>query len=194
MMDAHFNPIRSFVIVCAVFGCVASGAYAQGLGSITGTVVDPSGASVAAATVTLTQVKTGAASTLQTQPDGLYVFPSVAPTGYKLDITAKGFKKYEQSGITVLADQSLTLNVALQVGSPEVTVNVEANAAQVDTTNGTLSQVIGQEQVNELPLNGRNAAALTTLVAGVSVAPNAQADQGNTKTFPVAVTIRSEEH
>ena len=68
-------------------------------------------------------------------------------------------------------------------------MNAEANAAQVDTTNGTLSQVIGQEQVNELPLNGRNAAALTTLVAGVSIAPNAQADQGGTKTFPVAVTI-----
>jgi hypothetical protein len=188
-MDAHFKPLRSFAILFVVCACVASGANAQGLGSISGTVVDPTGAAVASATVILTQVKTGAASTLQTQPDGLYVFPSVAPTGYKLDIMAKGFKKYEQSGIRVLADQSLTLNVALQVGSPEVTVNVEANAAQVDTTNGTLSQVIGQEQVNELPLNGRNAAALTTLVAGVSVAPNAQADQGNTKTFPVAITI-----
>ena len=117
------------------------------------------------------------------------LFRSVSPTDYKVDVSAKGFKKYEQAGITVLADQSLTLNVALEVGSEQVTVNVEANTAQVDITNGTLSQVIGQEQVNELPLNGRNAAALTTLVAGVSVAPNAQADQGNTKTFPVAVTI-----
>ena len=188
-MDTHFNPLRSFAILFVVFACVASGAYAQGLGSITGTVVDPSGASVGAATVVLTQVKTGAASTQVTRPDGLFVFPSVSPTDYKVDVSAKGFKKYEQAGITVLADQSLTLNVALEVGSEQVTVNVEANTAQVDITNGTLSQVIGQEQVNELPLNGRNAAALTTLVAGVSVAPNAQADQGNTKTFPVAVTI-----
>jgi hypothetical protein len=188
-MDAHFNPIRSFAIVCAVFACCASSAYAQGLGSITGTVVDPSGASVGAATVVLTQVKTGAASTHVTRPDGLFVFPSVSPTDYKVDVTAKGFKKYEQAGIAMLADQSVTLNVALEVGSEQVTVNVEANGAQVDTTNGTVSQVIGQEQVNELPLNGRNAAALTTLVAGVSIAPNAQADQGNTKTFPVAVTI-----
>ena len=188
-MDAHLNPIRSFAIVCAVFLGVASGAYGQGLGTITGTVVDPSGASVAAATVTLTQFKTGAISTEETQQGGLFVFPSVSPADYKLDVTAKGFKKYEQAGIAVLADQSLTLNVTLQVGSPDQTVNVEADAAQVDTTNGTISQVIGQQEVNELPLNGRNAAALTTLVAGVTIAPNAQADQGNTKTFPVAVTI-----
>jgi Carboxypeptidase regulatory-like domain len=190
-MDTHFTPIRSFVIliVFMLFVCVATGAYAQGLGTVSGTVVDPSGASVGAATVILTQVKTGAASTQVTRPDGLYVFPSVSPTDYRLDVTANGFKKYEQAGITVHADQSITLNISLQVGSEQVTVNVEASAVQVDTTTGTLSQVIGQQQVNELPLNGRNAAALTTLVAGVVIAPNAQADQGNTKTFPVAVTI-----
>jgi len=188
-MDANFKPIRSILIVCAVSFCVASGAFAQGLGSISGTVVDSSNASVGLATVVLTQVKTGAASTRVTRPDGLFVFPSVSPTDYTLSVAAKGFKKYEQTGITLQADQDVTLNIALQVGSEQITVNVEAAAAQVDTTSGTLSQVIGQEEVNELPLNGRNAAALTTLVAGVSIAPNAQADQGNTKTFPVAVTI-----
>jgi hypothetical protein len=188
-MDAIFEPIRNLFLLCAVLICVSSGASAQGLGSITGTVLDSTGASVPAATVTLTQIKTGAISTLQTQPDGLYVFPSVSPTDYKLDVAAKGFEKFEQARITLEADQSLTLNVTLQVGSEQITVNVETSAAQVDTTTGTLSQVVSQQQVNELPLNGRNAAALTTLVAGVVVAPNAQADQGATKTFPVAVTI-----
>ena len=83
------------------------------------------------------------------------------------------------------------MNISLKLGSASetVTVNVEANAAQVDITSGTLSQVIDDKRVNDLPLNGRNAAALTTLVAGVVIAPNAQADQGATKTFPVAVTI-----
>jgi Carboxypeptidase regulatory-like domain len=188
-MTAHFNPIRSFVILFVLFAALAGGAFAQGRGSLSGTVVDANGAVVPAATVTLTQVKTGAVSTFKTEPDGLYNFPSVSPDNYRLDVLAAGFKKYEQGGITVLADQSLTVNVALQVGSEQVTVNVEANSAQVNATTQTMSQVIGQQQVNELPLNGRNAAALTTLVAGVSIAPNAQADQGNTKTFPVAVTI-----
>jgi hypothetical protein len=137
----------------------------------------------------LTEVKTGAAVTVQSHADGLYVFPSVSPADYRVDVTAQGFKKYEQAGVTLQADQSLTLNVILQVGSEQVTVNVEASAPQVNTTTGTLSQVIGQQQVNELPLNGRNGATLTTLVAGVVIAPSAQADQGATKTFPVAVTI-----
>ena len=128
-MTPQYNPFRSFAILFVVFACFATATFAQGLGSITGTVVDPSHASVGAASVVLTLVKTGAASTQVTRPDGLFVFPSVAPDEYKLDITAKGFKKYEQAGITVLADQSLTLNVALLIGSEQVTVNVEANAA-----------------------------------------------------------------
>jgi hypothetical protein len=188
-MDSFLRQIRGTIVVCAVFLCAAQLASAQGLGSISGTVVDSTGSSVPAADVILTQLKTGESITVQTHPDGLYVFPSVSPADYKLDITAHGFKKYEQGGITLQADQSLTLNPILQVGSEQVTVNVEASAPQVNTTTGTLSQVIGQQQVNELPLNGRNAASLTTLVAGVVIAPNAQADQGATKTFPVAVTI-----
>ncbi|HWB32585.1 MAG TPA: carboxypeptidase regulatory-like domain-containing protein [Acidobacteriaceae bacterium] len=181
--------VRSLLLVGLVFAGLGGRSIAQGLGSVTGTVVDSAGAVVPSATVTLTQTKTGAESSFKTTSDGLFSFPSVSPADYRLDVTAPGFKKYEQAGITVLADQRLTLNVGLQVGSEQVTVNVEANAAQLNISTQTMSQVIGQQQVNELPLNGRNAAALTTLVAGVVIAPNAQADQGNTKTFPVAVTI-----
>ena len=65
----------------------------------------------------------------------------------------------------MLADQSLTLNVTLKVGSATETITVEAVSAQINTTTGGVSQVIGEQQVNELPLNGRNAAAMTTLVA-----------------------------
>jgi hypothetical protein len=108
------------------------------------------------------------------------------PASYKVSVTANGFKKYEQSGIQLEADQDVTVNVKMEVGSEQVTVNVEANAVQADTVSGTLSEVVGETSVNNLPLNGRNAATLTTLVAGVVIAPNVQADQGNTKTFPVA--------
>jgi hypothetical protein len=183
------RPVRTVLGVCILLFGMAGTGMAQGLGGVSGTVVDSSGAAVPGAVVTLTQVKTGAASTFKTEPDGLYNFPSVSPAGYRLDVQANGFKKYEQAGITVLADQSLTLNVALQVGAQQETVTVEANAVQINTATQTMSQVIGQTQVNELPLNGRNAAALTVLVAGVQGAPNAQADQGATKTFPVDVTI-----
>jgi Carboxypeptidase regulatory-like domain len=188
-VNSFLRQVRSIIVACvALFGVVQL-ASAQGLGAISGTVVDPTGAAVPSASVVLTRVKTGETVTVQTHTDGLYVFPSMSPADYKVAVTAPGFKTYEQAGVTLLADQSLTLNVTLEVGSEQVTVNVEASAPQVNTTTGTLSQVIGQQQVNELPLNGRNAASLTTLVAGVSIAPNAQADQGATKTFPVAVTI-----
>ena len=180
-MNTFVRQLRGIILTCGALFWLSHVASAQGLGTISGTVVDPTGASVPSASVILTQVKTGQTVSVQTHSDGLYVFPSVSPTDYKLDITAPGFKKYEQVGITLLADQSLTLNVTLQVGSEQVTVDVESSAPQVNATTGTLSQVIGQQQVNELPLNGRNGAALTTLVAGVVIAPNAQADQGATR-------------
>ena len=188
-MSNFLRLIRGLVVVCVAFVCIPSGAFAQGLGTISGVVTDTTGASVPSATVTLTEIKTGSTRTTVSNGEGLYVFPSVAPSEYKIDVTVKGFKKFAQTGVTLQADQSLTDNVALQVGSEQMTVNVDADAPQVDTTSGTLGQVIGDHQVNELPLNARNAAALTTLVAGVVIAPNAGADQGATKTFPVAVTI-----
>ena len=188
-MKAALRLIRGIALICAIYLCLSNTALAQGLGTITGTVLDATGAAVPSATVVLTQVKTGEVTTVQSNADGLFVFPSVHPADYKLEVTSAGFQKYDQSGILLQADQSLTLNVTLQIGSDQQVITVEANAAAVNTTTGTLSQVIGEQQVNDLPLNGRNAASLTTLVAGVIIAPNANADQGATKTFPDAVTI-----
>lgn len=183
--------IGIFAIICVLWVCMQTCAFSQGRGSISGTAVDPTGATIPSATVLLTQVKTGTTSTVQTHSDGLFVFPSVAPTEYKIDVTAKGFQKYEQSGITLQADQSLTLKVVLQLGSEQITVTVTDEAPQVDISTGTLSQVIDESRLNDLPLNGRNAAALTTLVPGIVVASSTNIDQGQTKTFPVvsAVTI-----
>ncbi len=188
-MIAAFRSLRGFVLACAVLLCLAHSACGQGLGTISGTVADSTGAAVPGATVVLTETKTGSVNTVQSNGAGLYVFPSVPPSDYRIDITAKGFQKYSQPGILLQADQSVTANATLNIGSETVTVTVEASAAQINLSTGGVSQVVGQQQVNELPLNGRNAASLTTLVAGVAIAPNAQADQGNTKTFPQAVTI-----
>ena len=163
--------------------------HAQGLGSISGRVNDPTSAVVAGATVTATQVRTGTKSVVQTNTQGLYVFPSLAPDQYAVAVAAAGFQGYVQSGITLQADQSATVNVQLQVGNQTESINVTSDASAVDISTGTLSNVIGEESVNELPLNARNAASLTLLVPGVTLAPNNGADQGNTKTFPVAVTI-----
>ena len=153
-MKISFTPSPKFLccalaplaIFLLVFGPVPTAAHAQGLGSIVGTVVDPSGAAVAGAQVTATHTGTGFNSVAVTNSSGEYVLPSLPPAVYNISVSSSGFSSFVQSGITL-------------------------------------------QQVNQLPLNGRNAAALTTLVAGVVQAPSAYADQGNTKTYPVAVTI-----
>jgi hypothetical protein len=105
-----------------------------------------------------------------------------------MSVSATGFEHLTQSGIVLQANQALTVNMKLLVGSASSTVSVSADAPQVDTTTGTLSQVVDKARVVDLPLNGRNAGALVTLVAGVVVAPN-QVDQGVTKTFPAAISF-----
>ena len=106
-----------------------------------------------------------------------------------MSVTAKGFQSYTQTDIVLQADQTLTANVKLQIGSASETVTVTGEVPQVDTTSGTLSQVIDEVRVVDLPLNGRNAATLITLVAGVVDATNEGngVNQGNGKTFPAAV-------
>lgn len=163
-------------------------AFAQGLGQIVGTVTDPSDAVVSGATITVTQVGTGFARTAKSNAQGEYAVPSLHPANYQVAVRAAGFSKFS-SVVTLQADQSLTVNVGLKMGEASQTVTVQGAAALVDTTSSSLGQVVDQARVVNLPLNGRNAASLTTLVAGVtpSSIPNGGADQGQTKTFPAAV-------
>jgi Carboxypeptidase regulatory-like domain len=162
---------------------------AQGYGSINGTVTDATGAVVSGATVTATQATTGLILTTTTSGAGTYVFPTLAPSNYSVSTESSGFETFRENGVQVRADNSVTVNIALKPGKTTETVTVTAQTAQVDVTTGTLSQVIGTTQVNGLPLNGRNAAQLTEEVAGVTLAPPAQADQGNTKTFPTVIAV-----
>jgi hypothetical protein len=184
--------IVAVMCLCAAFS--AATLHAQGYGTISGTVNDPSGAVVPGATVTATQTLSGTVMTAVTGKDGRYVFPTLLPAPYALTITATGFETYKRSGIVLEADQALTVNLTLKVGASTATVSVSADAPQVDTTTGTLSQVIDQAAVQEIPLNGRAAATLITLVAGVVDATNEGngQNQGNGKTFSVnAVQVAS---
>jgi hypothetical protein len=162
--------------------------HAQGLGSIAGRVLDPNGAPVTSARVVVMQEGTGFSRTATADSDGLYVLPSLEPATYIISVDAPGFSTSKQTGIVLLADQTLTVNIGLKLGSTTEVVTVTSNALQVDTSTSTLKQVIEQERISELPLNGRNAAQLTLLVPGAVNAPNGGADQGATKTFPSAVT------
>ncbi len=183
-MHDWFNLAVILVVLLAASGA----AFGQGYGSIRGTVTDQTGAVVPLATVTAIQTQTGRETSVQSEKDGSFLFPTLAPSAYTLSVSASSFEHYTQSGVVLEANQALTVTVKLLAGSASSTVNVSADAPQVDTTTGTLSQVIDEARVVDLPLNGRNAGALVTLVAGVVVAPN-QVDQGVTKTFPAAISF-----
>ena len=182
--------ITGVFVLTAIF-CVLLGgsAFAQGFGRISGTVSDPSGAVIPGAVVTAVQAGTGSKAEVRSNDQGGYTFPSLAPSTYNLSVAAPGFSGVTLKDILLPADAAVTQNITLKVGDTSQTVTVSGDVMQVDTTTSTLAQVVDTARINELPLNGRNAAALTTLVAGVVIAPNQGADQGNQKSFPGVVTI-----
>ena len=188
-MNGFLKLIGSLAVVFAIYVCFPVGMAAQGFGSINGTVTDASGAVVPGVEVTITQAGTGISLKTTSGDEGNFVFPTVAPSTYNVTASRPGFQAFKDNGVQVRADSAVTVNVALKAGNATETVTVSADTAQIDVTTGTLQQVIGGAQVNDLPLNGRNAAQLTEEVAGITIAPPAQADQGNTKTFPSVIAI-----
>jgi hypothetical protein len=179
-------------IVCLCLSFAAPSLRAQGYGTISGTVSDPSGAVITGANVIATEVQTGNQTRTVSGKDGRFVFPTLLPSGYTISVTAAGFESYSQAGIVLEADQALTINLILKIGAQTQTVSVNAEAQQVDITTGTLSQDIDKASVQDLPLNGRGAATLVTLVAGVVDATNEGngANQGSGKTFsPSNLTV-----
>ena len=180
--------MRSCFVALVLLG-VSQLAFSQGSGTIVGTVSDPSNASVGSAKVTVVDPSTGTFRQAVTNATGGFVIPALRPATYTLTVEAPGFNTYSQANILLTADQSVTVNVSLALGQATQTVTVETNVAQTDTYTSTLKEVVDQARIVDLPLNGRNAATLATLVPGAVISPNGGADQGQTKTFPGAVTI-----
>ncbi|HTS28564.1 MAG TPA: carboxypeptidase regulatory-like domain-containing protein [Bryobacteraceae bacterium] len=165
---------------------------AQGLGTIVGTVTDPSGAVVPNAQVKLVEEGTSATREATSDSQGYYVFPSLRPSTYSLTVEVSGFATFSRKAIILQADQSATVNVALSVAVGGQTVTVSGEVPLVTTATSTLSEVVDGRRIVDLPLDGRNAASLALVTAGTLLAPNADgADQGNTKTFPSAVLVNS---
>ena len=146
------------ILSAAILCCIALSAplRAQGVGEFVGTVTDPSGAVIAGAKVTVTEAGTGFARSVVTGAEGFFTVPSLRPSDYNLRVEAAGFRTYSQTGVTLAADQSATVNVKLEVGATTETVNIVADSVQVDTTTSTIRQVVDGERIVDIPLNGRN--------------------------------------
>jgi hypothetical protein len=155
-----------FWVVAVVVLCVspASGQYTTA--SFGGTVVDPNSAVLPQSQVTVRNVDTGFTQSATTDDSGAFLFPRLPVGSYELRVERTGFSRYVQTGITLTVDQAASLTVVMQVGQVTEEVTVEANAELVGTRNGTLGQLVDQQRVVELPLNGRMAQSLVFLAAG----------------------------
>lgn len=145
----------------------ALAAWAQGnVGRISGTVTDSSGALVPGCSVTVLDPSTGVKITGATQANGVYVFASV-PTG-KYDIKAEkqGFNREVESGVVLDAASNRTVDFTLKPGAVTETVQVQAEAAQVQTDSAVVSSTVNSRQVEEIALNGRNFMQLMFLQPG----------------------------
>lgn len=152
----------------AILLCAVPTIYAEVTGGILGTVVDSSGAAVANANVTLHNLNTGLVRKLKTNADGTYEFLSV-PVGenYSVEVELSGFQRTALTGIKLDVNQKYRADFTLKVYAINETVEVHANATQVDTSNTQLGDVISDKKMTTLPLNGRSYIDLLGLQAGV---------------------------
>ena len=143
--------------------------FAQGTGSITGTVRDNTGAVVAKADVTLTDTGTLNALKTTTNNEGEYLFAAVPPGTYNLSVSAVGFNTYQATGIILRVAQRARADATLSVGEVKTTVTVEGTGAtQVETESSEVSGVVTGKEITQIVLNGRNFTQLISLTPGVS--------------------------
>jgi hypothetical protein len=156
--------------VAVVIGLMAAlgTAYAADVnGRIKGVVTDPQGAVVAGVRITATNAATGIKFDTVSASDGVYLFPDLPVGTYSITATAPAFKTFTANGITLDIDQEYEEAVHLTVGSQTEVVQVNAAAVQVDTSQMQLSNVINSQQMEELPLIGRNFTGLELTLPGV---------------------------
>jgi hypothetical protein len=135
---------------------------------ILGTVLDNSGAVMANAKVTLTDVGTGEVRTMQTNTAGEYVFALLPIGSYTLTIESSGFSKFAESNVTVAAGDRARVDARMQVGQVSETVQVMAQAAALQTDSSTVTSTVTSTSVEDLPTNGRNFVTLVQLAAGMN--------------------------
>src|SRR5438093_9030738 len=130
---------------------------------ITGRVSDAKQASVAGATVTVTNEATGLSQTQTTTEAGVYSFDSLPVGNYSVTVEQSGFKKYQKTGNHLEVNTPLTVDVVMEIGQVSEVVTVQAGLEQLQTANATIGNVVEQKAIETLPLNGRNPLTLLLL-------------------------------
>ena len=162
----------ALVLVCLLF---ASSAIAQSpTATVTGRVLDPNNAVIAAASVKIVNLDTNGKFSTATNDEGMYVVPDLAPGPYRIEVTKPGFKATLKPDVILHVQDVIAINFTLQVGATSESITVQGGAPLVDTQSGSLSTVVDREFVQDIPLNGRSFQDLIQLTPGVTAAPGAQ--------------------
>ena len=157
----------SAILVLVSFA--AGGLWAQSTAQINGTVKDPSGAILPGVEVTATQTETGLTRMVITNENGVYVLTNLPVGPYRLEAVLPGFRTHVQAGIVLQVGADPQINIGMEVGQVSEQIEVQANAALVETRSTGVGQVIDNARVLELPLNGRQITELV-LLSGVATA------------------------
>ena len=159
-----------------------SGLAQQNTATILGTLTDPSGAAIPGIKVTATDELTNYARSVQSASDGSYLIPLLPISSkYKLTIEAPGFKSITRTGIALQLNQNARIDIQLELGDVNETVEVTAGAPLVDTYSSTGGDVVESKRITELPLNGRNPLQLASLLTGVTLSTNPVAITGGNR-------------
>ena len=167
------SPFSRRVFCLCVLALLPAGIWAQGGSTlINGSVKDASGATAPNAVLKLKEVGTGTTFTAKTGTDGLYSFQQLGTGSYELRVTLAGFRDYVRKGIKLNIDDKVRVDVTLEVGSSQQTVEVEANASQLNFENAEVKGGISPDTVGELPLavagSVRSVATFVTLLPGAT--------------------------
>jgi len=165
------GPAAATLLLCIVSCTIV---FAQSTAQVSGSVKDQTGAVLPGAEVTMTQTETGLVRTTISDETGSYSLPNLPIGPYKLEAQLPGFRLYAQTGIVLQVNSNPVINVVLQVGQITDQVEVQANAALVETRSTAVGQVMENTRILELPLNGRQVTDLIVL-SGAAVGGGVQA-------------------
>ncbi|MGC2492039.1 carboxypeptidase regulatory-like domain-containing protein, partial [Candidatus Binatus sp.] len=166
-MSARFA--RLAVLFVALFLASASSAFAQIAGAqLNGAVRDESGAAVKGATLTLRETSTDAKYYATSNDSGLYAIPNLPPGQYDLTVTFTGFATLIHKGIVLTVGQTATVDAVLKVATQSEQVIVTTEVPEIEPTKTEISQVINSQQIQDLPISGRQFTDFALLTAGVA--------------------------
>jgi len=159
---------EKFVLLLVLVFAFVSVARAEVGGKITGVVKDQTGSVIAGAVVVVTNTQTGVKLTTTTDQDGVFTFPVLSVGQYQIDVTSDAFKPYRKTNLAIDINSALVVDVMVEVKEQDQSIMVTEDAAQVETTDTQLGQVLGTKKVTEMPLNGRSYTDLLAIQPGVA--------------------------